>query len=250
MTKRVYTDEQLALMGLSPNLPRHVGIIMDGNGRWAKEHDKSRSAGHRAGMERVHFAIKFSSDMGLCALTLYAFSTENWKRPEPELNTLFSLLIEYFTKEIDELHKNNVRLIATGDLSRFPRAVSRTVENAMKKTGNNTGLVANIALNYGSRAEVARAARLIALDAVAGRIAPDSITEDTVSRYLYTAGLPDMDLVIRTSGEMRLSNFFLQQAAYAELVFLDSHWPDFDEGRYTAALKEYQRRDRRYGGVK
>lgn len=246
---RKITDGELEALGLTPALPRHVGIIMDGNGRWAKAHGRSRAAGHRAGMDRVHFAIQFSSDMGMDALTLYAFSTENWKRPEAELKVLFSLLVEYFNNEIDELDKNNVKLIISGDMTRFPENVRRTVENAVEKTAGNTGMVANIALNYGSRAEVARAAREIAFEVQSGALRPEDVDEDAVRRRLYTAELPDMDLVIRTSGEERLSNFFMQQAAYAELVFIGEHWPDFDEALYSGALREYQRRDRRYGGL-
>ena len=241
------TDAELHARGLDPSmLPRHTAIIMDGNGRWAKRRGLPRAAGHRAGVEALRAVIRFSSDCGMQALTLYAFSTENWKRPREELGVLFGLLVEYFTREIDELHANNVRIRIIGDASVFPQNVQTAIRNAETQTERNTGLILNIALNYGARAEMLRAARACAEEAVATGALPD---EAAFERHLYTAGQPDPDLLIRTSGEMRLSNYLLYQAAYAELYFTDTLWPDFDENAYCEALRRYAARDRRFGGL-
>ncbi len=248
---RKYTDEQLAAMGLdSARLPRHIGIIMDGNGRYAQSRGLPRSMGHRAGVDRLRGIIRISSDIGIEALTLYAFSSENWKRPKSELDVLFSLLVEYFSKEIDELDENGVRISIPGDVSEFPPAVVAAVNSACARTAENVGLKLNIALNYGSRAEAARAARMLAEKVQTGELLPMDIDEAAFMGALYTAGLPDMDVVIRTSGEQRLSNFFMLQAAYAELIFTDTYWPAFTDELYIAALREYQHRDRRFGGLK
>ena len=242
-----FTDAQLADMGLSrQTVPQHVAVIMDGNGRWAVSRGLPRSLGHRAGTDRLRGIIRLSSDIGIQALTLYAFSTENWKRPADEVGVLMGLLIEYFNKEIDELNANNVRIKALGDLSAMPTKPREAVENAMRRTAANTGLKLNIALNYGSRAEILRAANLAA-EAV--RVDGGTITEDLFASYLYTADSPELDLLIRTSGEQRISNFLLYQVSYAELMFVDDYWPDFSDEKYLACLRRFAARSRRFGGL-
>lgn len=242
-----YSDEQIRAFGLIPEaLPQHVAIIMDGNGRWAKKRGLPRSAGHRAGTERLRGIIRMSSDLGIKALTLYAFSTENWKRPIEEVNVLMGLFIEYFNREIDELHRNHVRIRAIGDISMFPNDVRRAIENAHELTKNNDGLKLNIAMNYGSRAEILRAANLAA-NVV--RETGEEITPELFESFLYTADSPELDLLIRTSGEERLSNFLLYQVSYAEMLFTDTFWPDFSDEKYIEALQTYAKRSRRYGGL-
>lgn len=226
-------------------LPSHVAIIMDGNGRWAKKRGLPRSAGHRAGVERVRTIIRMSSDIGIGHLTLYAFSTENWKRPKDEVSTLMKLLLEYMRQELDELHRENVRIITLGDMSRLPNNVREEIERATDKTKDNTGLTVNMAINYGSRQEIVSAIR----KAVADGKKTHEIDEEYISSILYTSGQPDPDIMIRTSGEQRISNYLLYQLAYAELYFTDTLWPDFDEAEYAKALNSYAMRDRRFGGV-
>lgn len=241
------TIEELNELGLRAEaMPRHVAMIMDGNGRWAKKNGFLRAMGHRAGVTRLRELVRFSSDSGIKALTLYAFSTENWKRPDDELGVLFSLLIEFFNKEIDELHRNNVCIRSIGELDAFPLKVREAVKNAEQRTKNNGGLMLNIALNYGSQAEILRAASTLCKRAIETGELP---TKDDFEQELYTCGLPELDLLIRTSGELRLSNYLLYQAAYAELYFTDVFWPDFTKEEYIKAIKEYQRRSRRYGGL-
>ncbi|MDD3400257.1 MAG: polyprenyl diphosphate synthase [Eubacteriales bacterium] len=241
------TIEELNELGLRAEaMPRHVAMIMDGNGRWAKKNGFLRAMGHRAGVTRLRELVRFSSDSGIKALTLYAFSTENWKRPDDELGVLFSLLIEFFNKEIDELHRNNVCIRSIGELDAFPLKVREAVKNAEQRTKNNGGLMLNIALNYGSQAEILRAAGALCKRAIETGELP---TKDDFEQELYTCGLPELDLLIRTSGELRLSNYLLYQAAYAELYFTDVFWPDFTKEEYIKAIKEYQRRSRRYGGL-
>ena len=247
---RKFTDEQLAKIGLSPELPKHVAIIMDGNGRWANSRGLPRTFGHRAGVERLHGIIKNSSDLGIEALSLYAFSTENWKRPKAEVSALSALFIEYFKKEINELHENNVCIRALGDTTKFAKEVHNAILNAHELTGGNTGLKLNIALNYGSRDELVMAVKNIAKDVACGNINSEDINEELLLNNLYTKGLPDIDLIIRTGGEQRLSNFLLVQAAYAEFVFVEDFWPDFTDEKYFETLCEFQRRTRRYGGLK
>ncbi len=241
--------EEKNTMGLSGTLPRHVAIIMDGNGRWAQKRMMPRVFGHRAGMDRLRDVIRLSSDLGIEALSLYAFSTENWKRPQDEINALCGLLVEYFYKEIEELHENNVNIRILGELVKFPQSVQEAAASAMEKTKNNTGLHLNIALNYGAQDEILRAIRMIAQDVEAGACAPEEIDDGLFSRKLDTSGLPDVDFLIRTGGEQRLSNFLLYQAAYAELYFTDTYWPDFKTDAYKEALRVYQTRIRRYGGL-
>ena len=228
-------------------MPRHVAIIMDGNGRWAKNRGLPRLAGHNAGMKAMKEIVKKSSAVGVGYLTVYAFSTENWKRPSDEVGTLMALLIEYFTKEIDELFSNNVRIRIIGAYEEFAPTVRNVIERAMKRTENNTGLNLNIALNYGSRAEILRAANLAMRQALAE--GKSEITADMLEQNLYTAGQPEVDLVIRTSGEHRFSNFLLYQISYAEFVFPEEYWPDFSDEAYLEALRVYQSRSRRFGGL-
>jgi undecaprenyl diphosphate synthase len=230
-------------------LPRHVACIMDGNGRWAKEKGKPRAAGHREGMERVKDIVRFSSDIGIEVLTLYAFSTENWKRPKAEVGFLMNLLVEYLRAELDELHKEKVKLLTLGDISRLPEAALKEIVVAKEKTKDNTGMILNIALNYGSRLEIAMAAKELAAEVKEGKISLSDIDEQAISDRLYTNGQPDPDLVIRTSGEQRISNFLLYQVAYAEFVFVDGYWPDFNNYKYREALEIYQSRKRRFGGL-
>ena len=231
-------------------LPRHVAIIMDGNGRWATSRGLPRSAGHAAGTEALRDIIRASDDWGIEALSLYAFSTENWSRSKEEVSALMGLLLKYFSSEIDELDEKNVKITILGDVNGMPEPQRQALLNAMARTEANTGLRLNIALNYGGRAELTRAARLLAQAVKDGEIEPGDIDEAAFASKLYTAGLPDVDLLIRTSGEMRTSNFLPWQLAYAEMVFDDCYWPDFDRARYMKCLGVYANRDRRFGGVK
>ncbi len=234
---------------LSTRLPAHVGIIMDGNGRWATKRGLPRALGHRAGTERLRGIIRLSSDLGIRALSLYAFSTENWKRPKNEIDALFGLFMEYFSKEVEELHANRVRIRMLGDVEGLPANVRTAVRAAERKTAQNEGLRLNVALNYGARAEAVRAVRALAREAAAGALDPEEIDEDALLARLDTGGLPELDLLIRTGGEQRLSNFLLLQAAYAELAFVDTLWPDYSDALYLQSLREYARRSRRFGGL-
>lgn len=231
-------------------IPRHVAIIMDGNGRWAKERGKPRSFGHAQGTEALRAIIQASDDWGISSLTVYAFSTENWKRPEKEVSFLMELLLRYFNSEIDELHRKNVRITILGDIDAFPDRQRACLANAMERTRANTGLRLNIALNYGGRAELVRAARSLASKCEKGLLRSEDITEELFSAELYTAGQGDVDLLIRTGGEMRTSNFLPWQSVYAELLVCDIFWPDFDRSAYLKAIWEYAGRDRRFGAVK
>lgn len=243
-------NEYVRECGLDGNIPRHVAIIMDGNGRWATKRGLPRSAGHRAGMEALRDLITVSSELGIEALTLYAFSTENWKRPRDEVGTLFSLVVEYFNREISELHEKGVRIRVLGDISCVPQKARAALMRAEDITHDNSGLKLNLAINYGARAELVRAAKALAEDVSNGGMAPDAIDEAAVSSRLYTSGQPDVDLLIRTGGEMRLSNFLLYQSAYAELLFTDTLFPDFDKAHYLDAIREFQGRSRRFGAIK
>ncbi len=230
-------------------MPRHVAIIMDGNGRWAQKRGLPRSAGHAAGTEALRDIIRASDDWGIEALTIYAFSTENWARSKEEVNALMGLLLKYFASEIDELDEKHVRILILGDVDGLPGPQREAVVNAMERTKDNTGLKLNIALNYGGRQELVRAARALAEKCRLGELEPSDIDEDAFAAELYTAGLPDVDLLIRTSAEMRLSNFLPWQTTYAELVFDSTLWPDFDRACYLRDLRAYAARDRRFGGV-
>ena len=230
--------------------PRHIAIIMDGNGRWARARSLPRVAGHERGAESVRATVRACAELGVQYLTLYAFSSENWKRPTDEVDDLMGLLRIYMRREIAELHSRNVRLRFIGSRARLAGDIIRLIEDAEERTAGNTGIVVVVALNYGSHAEIAAAARAAARDAAAGRLDPADLTEERFAGYLETTGIPDPDLVIRTSGEQRLSNFLLWQAAYAELVFTDVHWPDFSRETLEGAIREYQRRERRYGAAR
>lgn len=243
-------EETSSAQELDPNLmPRHVAIIMDGNGRWAKRRNLPRSAGHKAGTEALRAIIKESDALGIEALTIYAFSTENWLRPKEEVGALMGLLLQYFASEIDELHRKRVCIRILGDVEGLPEAQRRAVLNAMERTRANDGLKLNIALNYGGRAEILRAAKAMAERAQKEGISLENMTEADFERELYTAGLPDVDLLIRTSGEMRLSNFLPWQTSYAEMIFNDTLWPDYDEKEFRADILRYMKRDRRFGKV-
>ena len=230
-------------------MPRHVAIIMDGNGRWAKEKGKPRAFGHRAGVEALEPVIEACDDWGIEALTVYAFSTENWARPKDEVNALMGLLVEYFGKKIERLHEKGVCIRILGDLDGMPETPKKAIRDAQEKTKNNTGLKFNVALNYGSKQELLRAARTLAKKCADGALSPDAISEADFEDALYTKGLPPVDLLIRTSGEERISNFLLYQCAYAEFVFVKENWPDFSREVFGRALETYARRDRRFGKV-
>jgi undecaprenyl diphosphate synthase len=227
---------------------RHVAIIMDGNGRWAKARGLPRAAGHRQGAEAARRTIRAAGEAGVQCLTLYAFSSENWRRPETEISDLMGLLSFYIGAELNALHKEGIRLVILGDHKAFPADVARLVDQAVERTANNTRMTLAIALNYGSRNELVNAARGLALRVASGELQPADIDEAAIEANLDTAGLPPLDLVIRTSGEHRLSNFLLWQAAYAELVFVDALWPDFDAHALNGALADFAGRERRFGG--
>ena len=230
-------------------VPRHVAIIMDGNGRWAKARGLPRAAGHRAGAEAARKALRAAGEAGVECLTLYAFSSENWRRPKTEIADLTGLLRFYVQRELDSLHREGIRLKVLGDHRAFESDVARMVDAAVEKTAGNSRMTLAIALNYGARNELVGAARRLAEQVAAGTITASDIDEARMDAALDTGGLPPLDLLIRTSGEQRLSNFLLWQAAYAELLFVDTLWPDFDEATMGAALAEYARRERRYGGL-
>jgi len=230
-------------------LPRHVAIIMDGNGRWAQIRKRPRVEGHRASMASVRSAVETCGELGIEVLTLYAFSTENWNRPRREVNALMFLLREQLQKNRDELNEKNVQVRFIGQVDRLPSRVRGELENSVESTKNNTGLILNLAVSYGSRLEIVQAVQHIAQDVKDGKIEIEDICEEQFSNHLYTAGLPDLDLLIRTSGEMRLSNFLLWQLAYAELYVTPILWPDFRRQEFLAALISYQQRQRRFGGL-
>ena len=232
------------------NMPTHIAIIMDGNGRWAKSRFLPRTAGHKAGVETIRKVVKEADRLGIQYLTLYAFSTENWKRPKLEVDALMNLLVTYLRNEIDELHKNNVKLTAVGDFEKLPEACVKELHSAMDKTKDNTGVHLNLALNYGGRNDIREAVVEIAKEYKEGKISLKDITEERIKKHLSTGEIPDPDLVIRTSGEQRLSNFLLWDIAYSEFYYTDIHWPDFDGEALEKAIYAYQKRDRRFGGVK
>lgn len=229
-------------------LPRHVGIIMDGNGRWAKKHKLNVAMGHRQGVETLREIIRHTDDLKIEALTIYAFSTENWNRSREEVSALMQLILDFFRSEIDELDEKNVRILILGEKDVFPPKQRDVLIEAERRTADNTGLTLNICLNYGGRAELVRATKAIVEDVQCGRLSLSDVDESTIADHLYTAGQPDVDLMIRTSGEMRLSNFLLYQCAYAEFLFPKVLWPDFTVQDYDAALMAYGGRERRFGG--
>lgn len=228
-------------------LPRHVGVIMDGNGRWAESRGLARVEGHRVGSESVRAVTRTARQVGVPALSLYAFSSQNWERPPDEVAALMDLLCEYLVKERGEILDNAIRLTATGDLDRLPRFVREPLDALCAESARNDRMVLNLALSYGGREEIIAAARSLARHAVRGEIAPEEIGPDAFVTRTWTAALPDLDLVIRTSGELRISNFMLWRAAYAELYFTPCLWPDFREEEFLRALVDFQRRERRFG---
>ena len=242
-------DDELASLLNHERMPRHIGIVMDGNGRWANKRGLSRIEGHRAGVDSVWRVIDECGRLHIEAITLYAFSSENWKRPPQEVQALMRLFREQLRKNTPDMHRNNVRLRGVGDIERLPLFVRWELARATKRLSRNTGLVFNLAVSYGGRQEIIQAAQRLATDVRDGKLQPDEITEERFSNYLYTASLPDPDLIIRTSGEMRLSNFLLWQSAYAEFIFTPTLWPDFDRRDLHEAILRFQQRDRRYGGV-
>jgi undecaprenyl diphosphate synthase len=230
-------------------LPRHVAVIMDGNGRWAQKRHLPRIAGHRSGTQSARTTIETCARLKIEALTLYAFSVENWRRPKTEIDFLMALLREYLRKEMPLLQKNNIRMRFLGRIDELPAGVQNDARDAMEKTAGNKGMVLCVALNYGGRAEIVDAMNAI-LSERNGHGTPNKVTEEQLSRHLYTEGLPDPDLLIRTSGEMRVSNFLLWQIAYAEIFVTETLWPDFNRARLLEALLEFQKRERRYGGIR
>lgn len=234
-------------------MPVHVAVIMDGNGRWARKHKVNRFSGHNAGMESMKEIVRRASDLGIKYLTVYAFSTENWKRTDEEVSGIFKLLVKFVKLDLDELHEKNVKVMTLGDYSEIPEGAKKSLEKTMEKTGENTGLQFNIALNYGSRNEIVRAINNIISDEKKGKL-DFPVNEEMVTKYLYTGdengNIPDPDLIIRTSGEERLSNFLLWQCAYSEFAFTSTLWPDFTPEEFEEIIEKYQNRDRRFGGRK
>jgi len=230
-------------------LPEHVAIIMDGNGRWAKKRHFPRIVGHQKGSEVVHKIVKASLDMGIKVLTLYVFSTENWKRPISEVKFLMGLLGRYIRKEIAELQSNNVKIMIIGRLNELPDSIQTILKEAIEKTKNNQGLILNLAINYGGRQEIIDAVGKVAADLKNGSFKIKDLNEKNFSQYLYAQNLPDPDLIIRTAGEKRLSNFLLWQSSYAELYVTDTLWPDFNQEELLLALEDYNQRKRRFGGL-
>ncbi|HEY6986317.1 MAG TPA: polyprenyl diphosphate synthase [Rhodanobacteraceae bacterium] len=228
-------------------VPRHIAIVMDGNGRWAERRHRPRSFGHREGQKAVRAAVEFCRQRGVEALTLFAFSSENWNRPQSEVGALMQLFLKALDREVDELDENKVRIAFVGDLSAFSPELRERMQRAMQRTEANTALVLSIAVNYGGRWDIAEAARRAAAEVAAGRLRNEDISEQTLARFFCLADLPPVDLFIRTGGEQRISNFLLWQVAYAELYFTDALWPDVDADVLAGALAEYARRERRYG---
>lgn len=233
----------------SNTAPGHVAIIMDGNGRWAKARGLPRTAGHKKGVDAVRRTVEAARELGIGTLTIFSFSSENWRRPEEEVSDLMGLLRFYLRSEVAELHRAGVRLRVIGDRTRLSEDINRLIDNAEGLTRDNRVMTLVVALSYGSRLEIVHAACRLAEEVAAGRLAPEAIDEDALSARLYTADIPDPDLIIRTSGEKRISNFLLWQAAYAELVFVDTLWPDFTKRDLEAAIEEFHRRERRFGAT-
>jgi undecaprenyl diphosphate synthase len=240
--------DKLAWQGTDRPAVRHIAIIMDGNGRWAAERGLPRAEGHRQGVESVRRTVEAALELGITHLTLFSFSSENWARPKQEINDLFGLLRRFIRRDLADLHKHGVKIRVIGARAGLDADLLRMIDDAVELTTDNIALNLTIAFNYGARDEIARAARRIAEDVAKGALAPDEVTEERFGFYLDTANLPDPDLLIRTSGELRLSNFLLWQLAYAEFVFVDVYWPDFSREQLAAAIAEYQRRSRRFGG--
>src|SRR6266850_77535 len=245
------TREQRLLASIVwDRLPRHVAIIMDGNGRWAAQRSLPRIAGHRAGVEAVRAAVDTGARLGLGALTLYAFSTENWKRPRYEIDALMRMLRRYLRIELDEIDRQNIRFQTIGRTGALAKNVRSEIERATERTAKNTGMILTVALNYGGRAEIVDACRAAVRRLLAEGRPPDEITEERIANELYTSNLPELDLLVRTSGELRISNFLLWQGAYSEIHVTDTLWPDFRRVHLLEAVVDYQARDRRFGGLK
>ncbi|PYS76422.1 MAG: isoprenyl transferase, partial [Acidobacteria bacterium] len=249
VVERGSRDEALLAQVDWTRLPRHVAVIMDGNGRWAARRGQPRIAGHRAGVEAVRASVDTGARLGLGALTLYAFSTENWKRPRLEVDALMRMLKRYLRLELEEINRQDIRFQPIGRTDALQESVRRELQRAIERTERNTGMVLSVALNYGGRAEIVDAARAAVRALVAEGSAPDGITEEDIGRNLYTCGLPELDLLVRTSGELRISNFMLWQAAYSEIYVTETLWPDFRRADLLEAIVDYQRRDRRFGGL-
>ncbi|MGV6987638.1 polyprenyl diphosphate synthase [Testudinibacter sp. P80/BLE/0925] len=232
----------------SANLPKHVAIIMDGNGRWAKEKGKLRLVGHRNGVKAVRKSVSFAARQGIQSLTLYAFSSENWNRPQSEVNGLMELFMLALKREVGKLHKNNIKLQILGDVSQFGASLRKKIAEAQALTADNSGMILNIAANYGGQWDIVQAAQALAQQVKCGQLQPEQITPSVFEQQLVTAQQSPVDLLIRTSGEQRISNFLLWQAAYAELYFTPVLWPDFDEAEFAKALNAFQQRERRFGG--
>ena len=229
------------------NIPAHIAIIMDGNGRWAKAQGQNRLYGHRNGVEAVQRIVEESARLGIQNLTLFTFSTENWKRPQVEVNTLMKLLVISLRKELHQMVQNNIRLNTVGNLSALPEAVQTELNETIEKTKNNSRMTLTLALNYGGKEELTQAIKEIAVKVKNNIISPENVDETIINKHLYTQNLPDVDLLIRTSGEQRISNFLLWKIAYAELYFSEVLWPDFDESQLHLAIHNYQKRERRFG---
>lgn len=228
-------------------LPRHVAIIMDGNGRWAEKRHEPRLFGHKAGAESVRDIVEAARELGIQVLTLYAFSSENWNRPVQEVSGLMTILKKFLVAELSRMQQNGIRLSCIGEMEKLPQGVRETLQDSIARTSSNTEMILNLALSYGARDEITRAVRLLAEECVAGRMKTSEITIEQVNSSLYTAGLPDPDLLIRTGGEARLSNFLLWQLSYAEIYFTDVMWPDFRKDVFLKAIGSFQKRERRYG---
>jgi len=230
-------------------IPVHLGVIMDGNGRWAKARGKARTEGHVEGVKALRRLVELCINYGVRNCTVFSFSSENWTRPRDEITFIFGLLRRFIASDLQRLIRNNVQVRIIGTRQGLEPSLVRLIDDVEAKTRNNTGLVLVVAFNYGGKAEIADATRRIAVEVAAGRLAPEDITEQTIEAALYTAGLPDPDLIVRTSGEQRISNFLLWQAAYSEFVFVDEYWPDFDETSFLRILETFSLRDRRFGGI-
>ena len=228
----------------------HIAFIMDGNGRWANKRLLPRSLGHREGVKRIEETVYLCKEFNIKAMTLFCFSTENWKRSKEEIDYLFKLFDDFFSNNIHDLNKNGCKVRVMGDLTRLPLSTQKAAKEAIEKTKNNEEITLNICLNYGGRDEIVRACRRIASEAKSGMIDPASITEDIFESHMMCAGLPEVDVMVRTSGEQRISNFILWELAYSELIFIDEHWPDFKREQFIRVLEEFTKRNRRFGGVK
>ena len=231
-------------------VPQHIAVIMDGNGRWAEKRDLVRTRGHQKGVDTLKEIVKLANNLGVEYFTAYAFSTENWKRPQEEVEYLMDLFKEVFAQEIETFKQENIKVNVIGYKDRLPDSVKQRVQKLVTETKDNTGLKLNIALDYGGQAEIVESTKKIIKDVQSGKLTVDELTAEKFSNYLYTAGQEDVDLLIRPGGEKRISNFLLWQVAYSELYFTTTYWPDFDETEFELALKEYQKRNRRFGGIK